>query len=43
MSPAVEFWTDVVLRGLPILVAIFAGAVAWRNYRQKRDADRRSA
>ncbi|WP_394283675.1 hypothetical protein [Corynebacterium sp.] len=43
MSPAVEFWTDVVLRELPILVAIFAGAVAWRNYRQKRDADRRSA
>jgi hypothetical protein len=43
MNPVVEFWTDVALRGIPILVAVFAGAVAWWNYRQKRDADKRSA
>lgn len=43
MSPTVEFWVDVGLRAAPIIVAVFAGIVAWWNYRQKRDADKRNA
>lgn len=43
MNPVVEFWVDVGLRAAPVIVAIFAGVVAWWNYRQKRDADKRNA
>ncbi len=43
MEPVIEFWVDVGIRGITISIAIFAGVIAWRNYRPKREADQRNA